>query len=57
MAVILNSKFATPEDVAKALGVSKTRLKWLLRLTDRKRISETERRRRNAKQMRRRRRL
>ena len=32
MPVILDSKFATAEDTAKALGVSKTRLKWLLRL-------------------------
>lgn len=32
MTIVLNSKFATAEDTAKALGVSKTRLKWLKRL-------------------------
>lgn len=32
MPVILDSKFATAEDTAKVLGVSKTRLKWLMRL-------------------------
>jgi hypothetical protein len=34
MPIILTSKFATAEDTAKALGVSKTRLKWLLRLVE-----------------------
>jgi hypothetical protein len=34
MSIVLNSKFATAEDTAKALGVSKTRLKWLLRLVE-----------------------
>jgi len=33
MKIVLESKFATAEDTAKALGVSKTRLKWLKRLT------------------------
>jgi len=32
MAIVLNSTFATAEDTAKELGVSKTRLKRLLRL-------------------------
>jgi len=32
MTVILTSKFATAEDTAKALGVSKTRFKRLMRL-------------------------
>ncbi len=32
MTIVLNSKFATAEDTAKELGVSKTRLKWLQRL-------------------------
>jgi len=32
MPVILTSKVATPEDTAKALGVSKTRFKRLMRL-------------------------
>jgi hypothetical protein len=32
MSIVLTSKFATAEDTAKALGVSKTRLKWLQRL-------------------------
>jgi hypothetical protein len=32
MAVKLTSKFATAEDTAKALGVPKSRLKWLVRL-------------------------
>jgi len=32
MAIVLDSKFATAKDTAKELGVSKTRLKWLLRL-------------------------
>ena len=32
MTIVLDSKFATAEDTAKELGVSKTRLKWLLRL-------------------------
>ena len=34
MTIVLDSKFATAEDTAKALGVSKTRLKWLLRLVE-----------------------
>ncbi len=34
MTIVLDSKFATAEDTAKALGVSKTRLKWLLRLAE-----------------------
>lgn len=32
MTIVLNSKFATAEDTAKILGVSKTRLRWLQRL-------------------------
>lgn len=32
MTIVLNSTFATAEDTAKELGVSKTRLKRLLRL-------------------------
>jgi hypothetical protein len=34
MTIVLNSKFATAEDTAKELGVSKTRLRWLLRLVE-----------------------
>ena len=34
MTIVLNSVFATAEDTAKELGVSKTRLKWLLRLAE-----------------------
>ena len=34
MTIVLDSKFATAEDTAKELGVSKTRLKWLLRLVE-----------------------
>jgi hypothetical protein len=34
MKIVLDSKFATAEDTAKELGVSKTRLKWLLRLVE-----------------------
>ena len=34
MKIILHSKFATAEDTAKALGVPKTRLKWLKRLVN-----------------------
>jgi len=34
MKIVLDSKFATAKDTAKELGVSKTRLKWLLRLVE-----------------------
>ena len=34
MTIVLHSKFATAEDTAKALGVSKSRLKRLLRLVE-----------------------
>ena len=39
MTIVLDSKFATAEDTAKALGVSKTRLKWLKRLMTAERVS------------------
>ena len=32
MTIVLDSPFATPEDTARILGVSKTRLKWIKRL-------------------------
>lgn len=31
MTIVLNSAFATPEDVGKELGVPKARVKWLKR--------------------------
>jgi hypothetical protein len=34
MTIVLDSTFATAEDTAKALGVSKSRLKRLLRLVE-----------------------
>ena len=39
MTIVLHSKFATPEDTAKALGVPKTRLKWLKRLMSSETVS------------------
>lgn len=32
MTIVLDSTFATPEDVGKELGVPKARVKWLKRL-------------------------
>ena len=32
MTIVLDSAFATPEDVGKELGVPKARVKWLKRL-------------------------
>ena len=62
MAIVLDSKFATAEDTAKELGVSKTRLKWRLQLgktggpngtkaghKNGARISTTTRKRKNAR--------
>jgi hypothetical protein len=34
MKVILNNEFATAEDTAAVLGVSKKRLKWLMKLVE-----------------------
>jgi hypothetical protein len=48
MSIVLNSKFATAEDTAKALGVPKTRLKWLLRLVESGRSNGNKAGRKNA---------
>jgi len=47
MTIVLDSKFATAEDTAKELGVSKTRLKWLLQLVETGRPNGTKARHKN----------